>query len=87
MILPMVKIHIEDVLVRYETNGIILSFRTLQQYCESQRQGVDVYTKIVYLHKELAGKMHKIHSEVGSKMSKLYNGTTSRSPQIQTYQD
>ena len=54
-----------------------------------QRQRVAVYDKIVYLHKELAEKMHKIgsESEVDSKMSTFYNGTTLWSPQIQTYQD
>ena len=47
--------------------------------------GVDVYNKIVYFHKELAEKMHKIHSEVDSNISKFYNGTTPWSPQIQTH--
>ena len=72
--------YIEDVLERYETDDIITSFSTLQQYCESQRQSVDVYDKIVYLHKELAKKMHKIRSEVDTKMSKFYDSTTPWSP-------
>ena len=46
--------YIEDILERYKTDDILTSFRTLQQYCESQGQGVDVCDKIVYLHKELA---------------------------------
>ena len=74
--------YIEYVLDRYETDEILLSFRTLQQYCESQRQGVDVYNEIVYLHEELAKKMKKIRSKVDSKMSKFYNSTTPWSPQI-----
>ena len=76
------EIYIEDVLERFKTDDILTSFSTLQQYCESQRQGVDVYDEIVYLHKELTKKMHKIRSEVDIKMSKFYNGTTPWSPQI-----
>ena len=34
--------YIEDVLLRFESEDIMLSFATLQQFCESQRQGVDV---------------------------------------------
>ena len=40
--------HIEDTLERYKTDDILTSFSTLQQYCESQCQGVNVYNKIVY---------------------------------------
>ena len=72
--------HIEDVIERYETDGILLSFCTLQQYCTFQRQGVNIYDKIVHLHEDLAKKMHKIRSEVDSKMSKFYNGTIPWSP-------
>ena len=61
--------YIEDVLERYKTDVILLNFVTLQQYCTSQRQGVDVHEEIVYLHKELAEMMHKIRSEVDTKMS------------------
>ena len=74
-------------LERFEAEDILLSFGTLQQYCESQRQGVDVHEEIVYLHKELSAKMHQIRSEVDSKLSKFYNGSTPWSPQIQTHQD
>ena len=72
--------YIENVLVQYETNGILLSFCTLQQYCESQQQGVDVYNEIVYNHKKIAEKMHKIRSEVDSNICKFYNSTTPQSP-------
>ena len=68
--------YIEDVLVQFEADAILLSFGTLQQYCESQRQGVDVHEEIVYLHKEFSTKMHQIRSEVDSKLSKFYNGST-----------
>ena len=46
--------YIEDVLKWYETDDILTNFTTLQQYCEPQRQGIDVYVEIVHLHKELA---------------------------------
>ena len=52
--------YIEDVLVQFEAQDIMLSFDTLKQYCESQRQGVDVHEDIIYLHKELSTKMHQI---------------------------
>ena len=77
--------HIEDVLERYETNDILLNFVTLQQYYESQCQRVDIHEEIIYLHEELAVKIHKIHSEVDTKMLKFYNDTTPWSPQIQTH--
>ena len=72
--------HIESVLERYETEDILLSFGTLQNYCESQCQGVDVHKKIVYSHNESSAKMHQIWSEVDSKLSKFYNGSTPWSP-------
>ena len=65
----------------------MLSFDTLKQYCESQRQGIDVHEEIVHLHEELSTKMHQIRSEVDAKLSKFYNGSTPWSPQIQTHQD
>ena len=68
--------NIEDVLERFEAEDILLSFGTLQKYYESQRQGVDVHEKIVYLHEQLSTKMHQIRSEVDSKLSKFYNGST-----------
>ena len=42
--------YIEDVLEQFEAEEILLSFGTLQQYYESQRQGVNVHEEIVYLH-------------------------------------
>ena len=42
--------YIEDVLEQFEAEDILLSFGTLQQYYESQRQGVNVHEEIVYLH-------------------------------------
>ena len=77
--------HIEDVLERYETDDILTSFSTLQQYCKSQRQGTDAYNEFVYLQEELTTKMYRILSKVNTKMSKFYNGTTPWSPQIQTH--
>ena len=74
-------------LERFEAEDILLSFGTLQQYCKSQRQGVDVHKEIVYLHKELSTKVHQIRSEVDSKLSKFYNGSTPWSPKIQTHWD
>ena len=74
--------YIEDVLLRFKAEDIMLSFATLQQYCWSQRQGVDVHEEIVHLHEELSTKMHQIRSEVDSKLSKFYNGSTPWSPQI-----
>ena len=79
--------YIEEVLVQFEAQDIMLSFDTLKQYYESQRQGVDVHDEIVYLHEELSTKMHQIRSEVVSKLSKIYNGSTPWSPQIQTHRD
>ena len=79
--------YIEDVLLRFESEDIMLSFATLQQFCESQRQGVDVQQEIEYLHEELSTKMHKIRSDVDSNLSKFYNGSTPWSPQIQTHRD
>ena len=72
--------YIEDVLLRFESEDIMLSFATLQQYCESQRQGVDVQEEIEYLHEELSTKMHNIRSDVDSNLSKFYNGSTPWSP-------
>ena len=74
--------YIEDVLVQFEAQDIMLSFDTLKQYCESQQQGFDVHNEIVYLHKELSTKIHQIRSEVDAKLSKFYNGSTPWSPQI-----
>ena len=68
--------YIEDVLVQFEAQDIMLSFDTLKQYCESQRQGIDVHDEIAYLHKELSTKMHQIRSAVDAKLSKFYNGST-----------
>ena len=68
--------YIESVLERFKSDNIFLSFGTLQQYCESQYQGVDVHEKIVYLHEELAAKMQKVRSEVDTKLLKFYNGST-----------
>ena len=65
----------------------MLSFDTLKQYCESQRQGIDVHDEIAYLHEELSTKMHKIRSKVDSMLSKFFNGSTPWSPQIQTHRD
>ena len=79
--------YIEDVLVQFEAQDIMLSFDTLKQYCKSQLQGVDVHEEIVYLYEELSTKMHQIRSEVDAKLSKFYNGSTPWSPQIQTYWD
>ena len=79
--------YIEDVLEQFEAEDILLSFGTLQQYCESQRQGVDVHEEIVYLLEKLSTKMHQIRSEVDSKLSKFYNCSTPWSPQIQTHRD
>ena len=72
--------YIEDVLEQFEAENVLLSFGTLQQYCESQRQGVDVHEEIVYVHEELSTKMHQIRSEVDLKLSKFYNGSTPWSP-------
>ena len=72
--------YIEDVLERFEAEDILLSFGTLQQYCESQRQGMEVHEEIVYMHEELSTKMHQIRSEVDSKLSKFYNCSTPWSP-------
>ena len=77
--------YIEDVLVQFEAEDILLSFGTLQQYCESQRQGVDVHDEIVYLHEESSTKLHQIRSEIDSRLSKFYNGSTPWSPQIQDH--
>ena len=74
------KKYVENVLERYETDDILLSFAALQQFYTSQRKRVDVHEEIVYLHAEFAEKMHKIRSEVYTKMSKFYNGTTPWSP-------
>ena len=79
--------YIEEVLVQFEAQDIMLSFDTLKQFCESHRQGIDVHDEIVYLHAELSTKMHKIKSEVDSKLSKFFNGNTPWSPQIQTHRD
>ena len=61
--------YIEEVLVQFEAQDIMLSFDTLKQYCESQRQGIDVHDEIVYLHEELSTKMHQICSAVDAKLS------------------
>ena len=79
--------YIEDVLEQFEAEEILLSFGTLQQYYESQKQGVDVNKEIMYLHEELSTKMHQIRSTVDSKLSKFYNSFTPWSPQIQTHCD
>ena len=72
--------YIEDVLVQFEAQDIMLRFDTLKQYYESQRQGIDVHDEIVYLHKELSTKMYQIRSAVDAKLSKFYNDSTPWSP-------
>ena len=87
MILPTERNIFKEVLVQFKAQDIMLSFDTLKQYCESQRQGIDVHDEIVYLHEELSTKIHKIRSGVDSQLSKFYNGSTPWSPQIQTHRD
>ena len=79
--------HIATVLEKFESEGVFLSFKTLVQYCDYQRNGVDVIEEIEHLHEELAAKMENICSEVDSNLSKFFTGTTDWSPQIQVHKD
>ena len=72
---------------KLESEGVFLSFKALEQYCDSQRQGIDVKDEIEHLHEELSTKMQNICSEVDSNLSKFFTGAIPWSPQIQVHRD
>ena len=75
------------VLETFESKGVFLSFKTLEQYCNSQCQGIDIKDEIEHLHEELSAKMQNICSEVDSNLFQFFTGTTPWSPQIQVHRD
>ena len=58
----------------YIKEEIIEEYKTFQEFCKAQREGMDLMTKIESTYENISHRTFKIRKKVDKKLSKYFNG-------------
>ena len=71
----------------YIKEEIIEEYKTFQELCKGQREGIDLMSEIESLHENISYRSFKIRKKVDKKLSKYFNGAHPYSPKLQQARD
>ena len=71
----------------YIKEEIIEEYKTFQEFCKAQREGIDLMTKIESTYENISYRSFKIRKKVDKKLSKYFNGAHPYSPKLQQARD
>ena len=71
----------------YREEEIIEEYKTYQELCKGQREGMDLMSEIESTYENIAHRTFKIRKKVDKKLSKYFNGAHPFSPKLQRARD
>ena len=71
----------------YKKEEIFKEYKTFQELCKDQREGIDLMSEIESLHENISFRSFEIRKKVDKKLSRFFNGAHPWSPKLQQARD
>ena len=71
----------------YKKEEIFEEYKTFQELCKGQREGIDLMSEIESLHENISFRSFEIRKQVDKKLSRFFNRAHPWSPKLQQARD